>query len=75
MMASGIKNYDYKKKKKKNDDYSWALLVAHFCNPSYSRGSDQEGSRPAQATKLSPISKIPNTKIGEWSGSSGTALA
>jgi hypothetical protein len=36
------------------------VLVAHTCNPSYSRGRDQEdhGSKPAQANSLrDPISK------------------
>jgi hypothetical protein len=39
--------------------------VAHTCNPSYSRGRDQEdqGSKPALAnSSQDPISKIPNTK-------------
>jgi hypothetical protein len=43
----------------------WAP-VAHTCNPSYSRGRDQEdrGSKPAQAnSSCDPISKIPNTKM------------
>jgi hypothetical protein len=46
--------------------------VAHACNPHYSEGRNQEdhGSRPAQANSLQdPISKIPNTKMGWWSGS------
>jgi hypothetical protein len=39
--------------------------VAHVCNPSYSRGRDQEDHdlRLALAKKKqNPISKIPNTK-------------
>jgi hypothetical protein len=39
--------------------------VAHTCNPSNSRGRDQEdqGSKSAWANSLrDPISKIPNTK-------------
>jgi hypothetical protein len=50
----------------------WAL-EAHTCNPSYSRGRDQEdqGSKPALANSLEdPISKIPNTRKGWRSGSS-----
>jgi hypothetical protein len=45
--------------------------VAHACNPSYSRGRNQEdhGSKPVQANSSGdPISKIPTTKKGlvEW---------
>jgi hypothetical protein len=39
--------------------------VAHACNPSYSRGRDQEdnGSKLVQTnSSQDPISKIPNTK-------------
>jgi hypothetical protein len=35
--------------------------VAHTCNPSYSRGRDQDGSKPAWANSLQDL-KIPNTK-------------
>jgi hypothetical protein len=41
--------------------------VAHVCNPSYSKGRDQEdqGSKLAQANSLwDPISKKPITKKG-----------
>jgi hypothetical protein len=41
-------------------------LVAHTCNPSYSRGRDQEhhGSKPAQANSFRDcIQKKPTTKI------------
>jgi hypothetical protein len=40
------------------------VLVAHACNPSYSRVRDQEdrGSKPTQAkSSQDPISKMPNT--------------
>jgi hypothetical protein len=46
--------------------------VAHACNPSYSGGKDKEdqGSKPAWASSSQdPISKIPITKKGWWSGS------
>jgi hypothetical protein len=54
------------KKKKKS-----RVLVAHACNPSYSRGRDQEdrSSKPAQANKfMRPYLEKPFTKIGlmEW---------
>jgi hypothetical protein len=48
--------------------------VAHACNPSYSGGRDQEdhGLKPAQEnSSQDPILKIPNTKKGWQSGSSG----
>jgi hypothetical protein len=48
--------------------------VASACNPSYSGSRDQEdhSSKPAQAnSSKDPISKIPNTKKGWWSGLSG----
>jgi hypothetical protein len=41
------------------------VLVAHTCNPNYSRGRDQEdcGSKPTQAnSSQDPISKVPITK-------------
>jgi hypothetical protein len=46
-------------------------LVAHTCNPSYSRGRNQEdgSSKPAWTNSLQdPISKKPITKVGlvEW---------
>jgi hypothetical protein len=44
------------------------MLVAYTCNPSYSKGRDQEdsGSKPAQESSLSdPILKILNTKKGQ----------
>jgi hypothetical protein len=53
----------------------WAL-VGHACNPSHLGGKDQEdqGSRPAWAnSSRDPFSKIPNTKQGWWSGSSGSS--
>jgi hypothetical protein len=56
---------------------SW-VLVAHACNPSYLGGRDQEdrGLKPAWANSLrNPILKIPNTKQGWWSGSSGKVPA
>jgi hypothetical protein len=45
--------------------------VAHFCNPSYSRGRDQEdhGLKSAQVnSSLRPYLEKPFTKIGlvEW---------
>jgi hypothetical protein len=43
------------------------VLVAHACNPSYSRGRDQEdgGSKPTWANSLrDPILKIYFTKKG-----------
>jgi hypothetical protein len=49
-------------------------LVAHICIPSYSGGREQEDctSKPAwENSSQDPISKIPNTKQGWWSGSSG----
>jgi hypothetical protein len=52
--------------------------VAHTCNPSYPGGKDHEdhGSKPARAnSSRHPILKIPNTKKGWWSGSSGRAPA
>jgi hypothetical protein len=47
------------------------VLEAHICNPSYSRGTDQEdrGSKPAQAnSSVKPYLKKPFTKIRlvEW---------
>jgi hypothetical protein len=54
------------------------VLVAHAYNPSYSGGRDQEdgSSKPARINS-SPdsISKIPNTKKGWPSGSSGRVPA
>jgi hypothetical protein len=46
---------------------AWAL-VAHTCNPSYSRGRDQKdhGLKPAQAGFWDPISKKSITK--NWAG-------
>jgi hypothetical protein len=44
--------------------------VAHACNPSYLRGSDQADCswQPARANSSEdPISKIPITKKGWWS--------
>jgi hypothetical protein len=40
------------------------LTLAHAYNPSYSGSRDQEdlGSRPTQAAKVSPKSKIPNAQ-------------
>jgi hypothetical protein len=49
----------------------WAL-IAHICNPSYSRGRDQEdqGLKPSQAnSSKDPITKKPTTKKGWQSGS------
>jgi hypothetical protein len=54
------------------------VLVAQTYNPSYSGGRDQEdrGSKPAwTSSSQDPISKIPNTKKGWRSGSSGRAPA
>jgi hypothetical protein len=54
------------------------VLAAHICNSSYSGGRDQKDSslRSVQANNLQdPISKIPNTKKGWWSGSSGKVPA
>jgi hypothetical protein len=54
------------------------VLVAHASNPSYLKGRDQEdqGLKPAWENSLrDPISKIPNTKKGWWSGSSRRAPA
>jgi hypothetical protein len=48
------------------------VLVLHACNPSYSRGRDQEdhGLKPAQANSFrDPTSKNPSQKKGWWSGS------
>jgi hypothetical protein len=47
--------------------------VAHTCNPSYSRGTDQDdrGSKPAQANRSrDPISKKKKnfTKQKQWAG-------
>jgi hypothetical protein len=53
-------------------------LVAHACNPSYSRGRDQEdhGLKLARENSSSnPILKIHNAKMGWRCGSSGTAPA
>jgi hypothetical protein len=53
--------------------WSWAP-VAQAYNPSYKEVRDQEGhgSQPAWAnSSVDPISKIPNTKKGWQSGSSG----
>jgi hypothetical protein len=50
------------------------MPVAHAYNPSYLGGRDQRdhSSTPAQAhISQDLISKIPNTKQGWWSGSSG----
>jgi hypothetical protein len=54
---------------------SWAS-AAHTCNHSYSGGRDREdcGLRPENSSQF-PISKIPNTKKGWRSGSSGRAPA
>jgi hypothetical protein len=53
----------------KKEGLSWAP-VAHFCNPSYSGGRDQEdlGSEPAQAnSSQDPISKNLHKKsLVEW---------
>jgi hypothetical protein len=52
--------------------------VAHTCRPSYSGDRDQEdhSSKPAQTNcSQDPISKIPNTKKGWQSGSSGRVPA
>jgi hypothetical protein len=52
--------------------------VAQVCSPSYSGSRDQEdlSSKPAQANSpKDPILKIPSTKQGWWSGSSGRAPA
>jgi hypothetical protein len=49
------------------------MLVAQVCNPTYSKGKDQEdhSSRPTWANSLrDPILKIPNTKQGWGSDSS-----
>jgi hypothetical protein len=54
------------------------VLVAHAYKPSYLGGRDQEDprSRPASANSLrDPILKIPNTKKGWQSSSSGRVLA
>jgi hypothetical protein len=48
--------------------------VAHTCNPSYSGGRDQEDHswKPVEANSSGDsLSKIPNTKQGWRSGSSG----
>jgi hypothetical protein len=50
--------------------------VAHTCNPRYLGGWDPEdhGSKPIQTnSSQDPLSKIPSTKKGWWSGSSGRA--
>jgi hypothetical protein len=50
--------------------------VAHAYNPSYSGGRDWEdcSSKPTQGrSSQDPISKMPNTKKGWWSSSSGSA--
>jgi hypothetical protein len=50
--------------------YCW-VLVTHTCNPSYlgGRGLEDHGSKPAWANSWQdPISKIPITKKGWWSG-------
>jgi hypothetical protein len=66
--------------KKQKNRASWAL-VAHACNPSYTRERDQEdhGSRLTQAKKkkCNTVSqKYPtHRKIRLQSGSSGTAPA
>jgi hypothetical protein len=55
----------------KDPALSWTL-VTHACNPSYSRGRDQEdhGSKPAWANSFQdPILKKPITQKGWWSGS------
>jgi hypothetical protein len=52
--------------------------VPHTCNPNYSEGRDQEdhGMRPVRSNgSRDPILKMPNTKKGQWSGSSGKVLA
>jgi hypothetical protein len=52
--------------------------VTQACNPSYSRARDQEdhGSKPARANILGdPSWKIPNTKKGWQSRSSGRVPA
>jgi hypothetical protein len=67
----GLKKADIRTKS------SW-ILVAHFCNPNYSIGSNKEdcGLKPAQAnSSRDPISKKKKkkktiTKKGCWSGSS-----
>jgi hypothetical protein len=59
MLKSSISSTAEKKKKK-----SWAL-VSLACNPSYSRGRDQEdsSSKPTQAnSSREPISKNPSQK-------------
>jgi hypothetical protein len=45
------------------------MLVAHAYNPTYS------GRSQFEASLLNPVSKIPSTKKGWWSGSSGRAPA
>jgi hypothetical protein len=53
------------------------MPLTHTCNPSYPGSRDQENHilKPAQANSLLDfISKIPNTKQGWQSGSSGRAL-
>jgi hypothetical protein len=48
--------------------------VAHTCNPSYSGGREEEDHdlKPVWAnSSQGPILKIPNTKLGWKSGSSG----
>jgi hypothetical protein len=51
-----------------------AMQVAHTCNPSYSRGRDQEvySSKPARAnSSRDPVLKKLLTQKGWWSGPSG----
>jgi hypothetical protein len=55
----------------KEEEHSW-VLVAHFCNPSYSEGRDQEdySSKPTQANSSRDhiLKKKTITKKGlvEW---------
>jgi hypothetical protein len=53
-----------------NKQQSWVQML-YTCNPSYSEGRDLEDavqSQPWANSSRDPISKIPNTKKGWWSG-------
>jgi hypothetical protein len=67
-LSSGIQDRPASKKKKKE---RCQAVVAHFCNPSYSGGRDQEngGSKPVWTNNsLRPYLKKRFSKIGlvEW---------